>query len=92
MGGNLKRKVSSSIADNYIVEQITLTAQEALDMEAVLSFTPAGPEKVTLDVIGGTSQKQGLDYEVIGNKINWNGKSLETALEENDELRVIYAI
>ena len=81
-----------TINDNYIVEQITITAAQNLAQRAELNFLPAGPDKVTLDLIGGTSQVRDKDYYMDGKFIAWDGKALETLIDENDELRVIYAI
>lgn len=98
MAGKLQRKTVKTadrvvtIEDNYIVEQIILTATDELNKNTSLSYLPASPEKVTLDVIGGTSQRRNFDYEVLGQVLNWDGFSLETSLSEGDELRAIYAI
>lgn len=82
----------SSIDNAYIVEVRILTLAEATAKEITLTQTPTDPAKVTLDLIGGTSQQVGQDFSVSGDVLSWNGLALETVLEEGDKLRIIYPL
>ena len=83
---------SPSIADNYVVDVRTLTALEDTNRQMQLTFTPSDPTKVTLDLIGGTSQVRGLDFDIIGDVLTWNGFSLETVLAAGDKIRIIFPL
>ena len=82
----------TSIDNAYIVEVRTITAGEEAAKEIILTQVPVDINKVTLDVIGGTSQQIGLDFNVVGSVLTWNGFALETALEAGDKLRIIYPL
>ncbi len=82
----------TSIDNAYIVEVRTLTAGEAAAKEIILTNVPVNTTKVTLDLIGGTSQQIGLDFNVSGSVLTWDGFSLETVLETGDKLRIIYPL
>jgi hypothetical protein len=81
-----------TIQDNIFWELRELTALEVSNKSLSLDNLPAGPDKVTLDVVGGTSQKPGVDFIVIGDTISWEGLGLEPDLTEGDFLRIGYAI
>lgn len=81
-----------SISDNYVVEVRIITAGEESAKQLVLTEVPTDPEKVTLDLIGGTSQQKNLDFDVLGSILTWNGFALETVIEEGDKLRIIYPL
>lgn len=81
-----------TIDNNYAVEIVTLTATEALNKQIQLQLPPTDVNKVTLDLIGGTSQVFGVDFNVSGDILSWNGFSLETVLTAGDKIRLIYVI
>jgi len=81
-----------SIDSNYYVDIFTLDATQAANKEVTLSTTPSNANKVTLDLIGGTSQFKGTDFDVVGDKVTWNGLSLEAVLAVGDRIRIIYII
>ena len=83
---------TTTIEPYYVVDEITISAAQALAKEVTLSTTPPTPGKVSLDIVGGTSQDFGADYMVIGDKLIWNGYDLDVTLEENDKIRIIYPI
>lgn len=76
--------------DVLIVEERVLTAGEASAQEFQLTDTP-DPDKLILDLPCGTSQIKDSDFEVVGDKIRWNGFSLETLLAAGDNIRVLYS-
>lgn len=82
----------SSIDDNVFVELRTLTNAEATNRELTLTATPTDATKVILDIVGGTPQVPGDDFQVTGAILSWNGLALETILEENDNIRITYFI
>jgi hypothetical protein len=82
----------ASIENAYFVEVRILTAGEATAKEITLGGIPPVVEKVTLDLVGGTSQQYGLDFTVSGQVLSWDGLALETVLTEGDKLRIIYPV
>jgi len=83
---------SANVSDNYIVEHKTITLAQANAKEIVLSNTPTDSTKVVLDIISGTPQENGFDFGVVGNVLTWDGFALETVMEENDKIRIIYTL
>lgn len=81
-----------TIQDNIFWELRELTALEVQAKAVVLQNQPAGPDKVTLDVVGGTSQRPGADFVLVGNVVSWDGLGLEPDLVAGDFLRIGYAI
>lgn len=72
------------------VEYIELSLAQETAKEVVLGATPALASGVVLDLIGGTPQKLGVDYNVTGNILTWSGYALDGVLSVGDNLRVIY--
>jgi hypothetical protein len=83
---------SGGPSGNTRVEYRQITAQEALDKELTLAQTPTNENDVRLDIISGTTQEQGTDYNVTGNILTWDGLALDLTLHENDKLRIIYTV
>lgn len=81
-----------TIQDNIFWELREITALEVQNKAVVLQNLPAGPDKVTLDVVGGTSQRPGADFIVVGNTVSWEGLGLEPDLSAGDFIRIGYAI
>lgn len=73
-----------------ITDYFILNINDIIRRGVWLSEVPSSPEDVALNVIRGTSQYFGLDFTVIGNRIDWAGRALESLLTVGDELRVIY--
>lgn len=74
----------------FIVENIELTQQNIDDGFVTLQQTPLISSAVILTPEGGIPQINGIDYEIIGNKISWKGKGLEGFLDNTDVLIVQY--
>ena len=67
---------------------IEVTAAQVLAKQIVL---PSAPQtEVLLDVVGGTLQKQNVDFVVTGNLLSWTGLSLELLLEAGNYLTISY--
>ena len=58
--------------------------------QLTLSATPAVVTQVIVDVIGGSSQRYGVDYSVSGTTLSWNTLGLDGILNEGDFLRITY--
>lgn len=82
----------ASIENAYFVEVRILTAGEATAKQLTLLSIPPAVDKVTLDLVGGTSQQYGLDFTISGDVLSWDGLALETVLTEGDKLRIIYPL
>ena len=68
---------------------IELNATDISNKYVTLNSTPTEPEKTTLSIVGGVSQDYGLDFEVIGNTLSWNGLTLDGELEIGDILVIV---
>lgn len=73
-----------------VTETKILTTLEVADKKIILSNIPAFPETTMLSLAGGTLQRYGVDYVVIGQDLSWDGLELDNFLEPDDELRVYY--
>jgi len=87
---NTSRIISNN--DGFYKEEATLDITSFTAKEVVLTNTPAKPEQLTVLPVSGTPQKYGTDFIVVGNRLNWNGRGLETLLEIGDTLVIIYSI
>lgn len=88
--------VGSSSVDDWIPRRrsgfrgytVTLTLSDINNKYIILPFTPVDSDNVLITPAGGITQINGIDFEVIGNQIHWNGLGLEGFLDENDVLIV----
>jgi hypothetical protein len=87
---SVKTYVANQIATSNVVEYFQLDASEMLAKAVTLSNTPAIPQYVMLDVIGGGPQVYAEDFSVTGASLSWNGLALDGILSEGDKLRVSY--
>lgn len=67
---------------------LTITLQNINDKFVVLPYTPVLPDEVLLDIKNGIKQINGIDFEVSGNILSWDGMGLDNFLEINDVLLV----
>jgi hypothetical protein len=74
----------------FIVEKIELTPQDIQHKHVTLAQTPLVPSAVVINLEGGISQINGIDYEIIGNKISWSELGLDGFLDDTDVLIVQY--
>lgn len=72
------------------VEFRRVTHAEAIAQRLALEATPPYPAKTRVFVIGGTAQKYGFDFTIVGQELIWSGYSLETTLGEGDDLLIEY--
>ena len=71
-------------------EYFTINNTQLTNKEINLSNTPSNPLDVVLDVVGGSPQEYGVDYQVTGNVLSWNGLGLDGQVALGSKLRVIY--
>lgn len=74
----------------FIYRRIELTSQNIQDKYITLPDTPLSPTSVFLTIEGGIPQINGVDYEIIGDKISWDGLGLDNFLDNTDVLLVLY--
>lgn len=72
------------------VDNVTLSQQNLDEKKVSLSSVPAVPGAVTLLPIGGIPQVNGIDFEVVGNELSWNGLGLDNFLELGEQLIIQY--
>lgn len=75
----------------YTVEYFTLDALQISNSSITLSHTPTSPSVVTLDVISGSAQVYGEDYNVTLDVLSWVGTPLYDILDIGDKIRVTYS-
>lgn len=82
--------LSTVVAGTQVVEYKTLDATDVSNKYITLPSTPADVTKVILDIIKGSSQQYGVDYNVSGTQLSWNGLALDGVLNIGDILRYHY--
>ena len=78
------------IPSKIMVEEITLSAEDATNKYVFLMDAPTNSESIVLNIIGGAPQNYGTDYTTISNILSWSGMDLDSSLASGDNLRVIY--
>ena len=74
------------------VEQHTVTAGEITAKGLTLGATPAADAEVTMDIVSGVAQNNGVDFSVSGTALSWNGLGLDGVIAENDVMILAYPI
>jgi hypothetical protein len=77
----------------YITPQqkkITISAQNVADKFITVSPVPKVPGSVTLEFLSGGGQENGVEFEVIGGNISWDGMALDGFIESGDIIIVRY--
>jgi hypothetical protein len=78
----------------YKVENRILTTIEISNKYMVLAIAPTNLSKVTVSIIGGTEQANGVDFIMTGQdsgkRLSWNGTPLDGMLSAGDELVIRY--
>lgn len=73
------------------IEQITLSEAQATACQVVLGLYPSDPSHVALDIVGGITQLNGVDFTVTGKTLSWSLSELNGLLATGDIIRVIYS-
>lgn len=74
----------------FSYEKIELTQEDIANKYVTLASAPLIANGVLLNCEGGPVQIYGVDFIVIGNKLNWNGLGLDNFLDDTDVLLVQY--
>lgn len=89
--------VDTSFSDSWVaaveVEHFTLDGTDITNKYVTLNYESTSTGDVTLEVVHGSAQYIGIDYEVpVGelNKVSWLGLGLQDILEAGDKLVVTY--
>ena len=72
-----------------VEEQFTVNALQHDQEFIVLQYDPID-DIVALNIIGGTSQKQGIDFLCTDGIVSWEGYALEPLIEISDIIRILY--
>jgi hypothetical protein len=59
--------------------------------EVTLSQIPENDAYVIMTVYGGVTQDEGVDFNVTGTILSWNGTSIDGVLEVGDKLQIAYS-
>ena len=76
---------------DYIVNLFTLSGTDITNGYVTLTSTPVDATKVILNIIGGPVQEYGVDYQMIGADLDWNGLFLDGVLIAGDKLIVQFS-
>jgi hypothetical protein len=74
----------------FVVEIIELTSQDIENGFVTLKQTPLVPDAVIVTPEGGIPQVNGVDFQVINNKVSWKNKGLDGFLDNTDVLIIQY--
>lgn len=72
------------------ITTFTLSATNINNKSVTLPAIPNQPLVVDVTPEGGPSQLYGIDFEILGNVLSWNGKGLDGFLEAGETLTVRY--
>ncbi len=75
---------------DWVLEDFTLTAAEISAKQIILADAPVDTEAITLTVIGGTEQHEGIDFTINDSTVTWDGYALDGVLAEGDTIRIKY--
>lgn len=79
-----------SVAGVENIEYHTVTGGEATAKQFTMSATAAASSKVLVDVIGGSSQENAVDFSIAGSTFDWSGLGLDGVLAASDVVRLKY--
>jgi len=88
--GTIWVDINNVISTSYKTEIHVLDSSDITSKEVNIITTPINSNLVRLTVIGGIEQENGIDFNVIGTTINWNGTFLESVLETGMKLIISY--
>jgi hypothetical protein len=78
-----------SAGTKYVIYK-QLNASEISSDSFTLAVAPSVATNVIVDVINGTPQHYGVDFNVSGSTVNWSGLGLDGVLSAGDVLRLQY--
>jgi hypothetical protein len=74
------------------VEYRIISAGEATAKSLTLAAAPADSAEVVFGVEGGGVQILGLDFNVSGSTLTWNGLALDGIINAGDQVYILYPI
>lgn len=72
------------------IQRIELTQEDINNKYVTLPSTPLSSSSVLLIPEGGIPQVYGVDFEIVGNRLRWDGLGLDNFLDISDVLLVQY--
>jgi len=90
IGGGGSSSSSTDYNGDWITVDHTLILEEVTAKEFIIDPAPITPSEVTVDIVGGTPQEEGVDYQISGNKFQWGELGLDGILDVGDTVRLIY--
>lgn len=88
--GGISGSSGSDENGDWIQVSHTLILSDVENKEFTISPSPMVPSEVVVDIVGGSPQRFGEDYEIIGDKFNWDGLGLDGTLSIGDIIRLAY--
>lgn len=74
-----------------VAPQIVNLTQTDIDNKYItLITTPLVPQALTIVPAGGPEQLYGIDYQIVGNILSWDGLGLDGILDNTDTLIIRY--
>lgn len=77
---------------DFETEVHMITFEEETEKKFSLTYTPAFPTEVVVDIIGGIKVRDGDDFIITGKDFLWGGRGLDGLLAAGDEVRATYMI
>ncbi len=78
------------IGESYHQDNFTANSMIINNKTLTLTNFPSDPSKVTVVIRQGLEQFSGIDFQVIGKTLSWNGLALEMLLQVGDFFVVRY--
>lgn len=86
---NLFVTADSSSGGSIVIEHLTLTAED--EANKYVTIGSANVSYVSLNIAQATSQRRGVDFELVEDRIVWEGYGLDLPImKEGVDIRVIY--
>lgn len=77
-------------ASSSSTQTVVLTQANIDNKYITLNSSPMLPNNVSVEPVGGILQVNGIDFEVTGNILSWDGLGLDNFLELNEVLIIRY--
>lgn len=77
-----------NFANSYIVNNRTVSLAEETAKQLTLTATPTNSNEVIVQIVDGVNLRNGSDYIITGNIMDWNGYGLDGVLEAGDQLTI----
>lgn len=82
--------IGQGVQTSLVPQIVTLTQTDIDNKYITLNITPIVPESLTVSPVGGPEQLYGIDYEITGNILSWDGLGLDGILDNTDKLIIRY--